>query len=250
MTKIIPKISTRGYYDLDSGKTIKKNNYYLYPKDLLKSLNCKEVCIVIHGLRNDKKSANAKFILVKNKLRKLNYRYPVVGFSYDSNTKGAHLKKHVRKSLHVGQLIAKKNGRNLSKFILNLKKLYPEIKIRLIGHSLGAQVILHTLESLEKSQCSFHILSGVYFFGASISSDVLSKKKFKKIFQNLVSEKTINYFAPTDDVLYAAKKYHLVRQPLGLDGYSGKHISKFYNKKVYPTNHRFASYTKMLSSFP
>ncbi len=30
--KPIPRISTRGYYDLSTGKTLKKNHYYLYPK--------------------------------------------------------------------------------------------------------------------------------------------------------------------------------------------------------------------------
>lgn len=250
MAKIIPKVSTRGYYDLDSGKTIKKNNYYLYPKNLLKNLNKRELVIVIHGLRNDKKSANSKFVLVKKRLQGLNYNYPVIGFSYDSNAKGAHLKKSVKKSLHVGQIIAKKNGHNLSKFLMDVKKLYPKIKIRLIGHSLGSQVILHTLEILSRKKNTKNLVSSVYFFGASISSEIIFEQRFKKIFQNIVAEKIINHYAPNDEVLFAAKKYHLIKEPLGLSGLSGKSINKFQDKRVNPKNHRFASYAKTLLVFP
>jgi len=45
---------------------------------------------MIHGLRNDKNGAVEKIILAKNRLKKLGYAYPVIGFSYDSNTKGEH----------------------------------------------------------------------------------------------------------------------------------------------------------------
>ena len=43
--------------------------------------------------------AVAKIKLAKDRLRKLGYVYPVVGFSYDSNTKGAHLIQYAKHSL-------------------------------------------------------------------------------------------------------------------------------------------------------
>ncbi len=36
--KPVARISTRGYYDLLTGKTIKNNSYYLYPKQDFKKL--------------------------------------------------------------------------------------------------------------------------------------------------------------------------------------------------------------------
>ena len=42
MKKIIPRISTRGYYDLTYGKTLKKNSYFLYPKKDFEKLIGKE----------------------------------------------------------------------------------------------------------------------------------------------------------------------------------------------------------------
>ena len=97
--KPTPQISTRGYYNLLNGKTIKTNSYYLYPKkDFKKLIDSKELTIMIHGLRNDRAGAITKVVLAKNRLQKLNYFYPVIGYSYDSNTTGAHLIKYAKRS--------------------------------------------------------------------------------------------------------------------------------------------------------
>ncbi|EGG42484.1 hypothetical protein Nlim_0665 [Candidatus Nitrosarchaeum limnium SFB1] len=151
MKKIIPRISTRGYYDLTYGKTLKNNSYFLYPKKSFdKLIGSKELVIVIHGLRNNNAGAIAKAVLVKNRLLHLGYTFPVVGFSYDSNTTGAHLLKHAKRALSAGQIIAQKNGRNLAMFIEYFKSVSPKTKIRLMGHSLGSQVILSTVVCLAK----------------------------------------------------------------------------------------------------
>ena len=249
--KPIPRISTRGYYDLGTGKTIKTNFYYLYPKkDFKKLIGTKELTIMIHGLQNDNAGAIAKVILARNRLRKLGYSHPVIGFSYDSNTTGAHLIAHAKHALAVGQVIAKKNGRNLGKFIEDFKITSPKTKIRLMGHSLGSQVILSTIEYLAKKKQNSGIIDSVYFFGASITEDIPSSRKYGKILQNIVNKKIINHYAPTDDVLYWADKASYVKGPLGLNGAIGKPIRKYHQKLVKPKNHRFASYVAVLNSFP
>jgi len=249
--KPLPRISTRGYYDLLTGKTLKNNSYYLYPKkDFKKLIDSKELTIMIHGLRNDNAGAIAKVVLAKNRLRKLNYSYPVIGYSYDSNTTGAHLVKYAKRSLSVGQKIAKKNGKNLGKFIEDFKSENPNIKIRLMGHSLGTQVILSTLEYLAKKKKNFGIVEGVYFFGASITEEIPSSKKYGKILQNIVNKKIVNHYAPTDEVLKWADSEKHVKGPLGLNGSIGKPVSKYSQKLVRPKNHRFASYAQVLNNFP
>jgi hypothetical protein len=249
--KPIPRISTRGYYDLTTGKTIKTNFYYLYPKkDFKKLIGSKELTIMIHGLQNNNAGAVAKVILARNRLRKLGYSHPVIGFSYDSNTTGAHLIKHAKRALAVGQRIAKKNGRNLGKFIEDFKITNPKTKIRLMGHSLGSQVILSTVEYLVKKKKNKGIIESVYFFGASITEDTPSSKKYGKILQNIVNKKIVNHYAPTDDVLNWANREKYVNGPLGLRGAIGKPISKYHQKLVKPKNHRFASYAEVLNSFP
>lgn len=249
--KPITRISTRGYYDLLTGKTLKNNSYYLYPKkDFKKLIDSKELTIMIHGLRNDNAGAIAKVVLAKNRLRKLGYSYPVIGYSYDSNTTGAHLIKYAKRSLSVGQKIAKKNGKNLGKFIEDFKSENPNIKIRLMGHSLGTQVILSTLEYLAKKKKNFGIVEGVYFFGASITEEIPSSKKYGKILQNIVNKKIVNHYAPTDEVLKWADSEKHVKGPLGLNGSIGKPVAKYSQKLVRPKNHRFASYAQVLHNFP
>ena len=249
--KPITRISTRGYYDLLTGETLKNNSYYLYPKkDFKKLIDSKELTIMIHGLRNDNAGAIAKVVLAKNRLRKLGYSYPVIGYSYDSNTIGAHLIKYAKRSLSVGQKIAKKNGKNLGKFIEDFKSENPNIKIRLMGHSLGTQVILSTLEYLAKKKKNFGIVEGVYFFGASITEEIPSSKKYGKILQNIVNKKIVNHYAPTDEVLKWADSEKHVKGHLGLNGSIGKPVAKYSQKLVRPKNHRFASYVQVLNNFP
>jgi len=249
--KPVTRISTRGYYDLSSGKTLKNNFYYLYPKkDFKKLIGSKELTIMIHGLQNDRAGAVAKVVLARNRLRKLGYSYPVIGFSYDSNTTGSYSLIHAKHALTVGQIIAKKNGRNLGKFIEDFKTTSPKTKIRLIGHSLGSQVILSTVEYLVKKKENLGIIDSVYFFGASITEDTPSSKKYGKILQSIIHKKIINYYAPTDDVLYWSDKMGYVRGPLGLNGAIGKPISKYHQKLVKPKNHRFASYAAVLNFYP
>ena len=249
--KPVPRISTRGYYDLSNGSTLKNNSYYTYPKNNFKKLiDSKEFTIMIHGLRNDNAGAIAKVRLAKNRLRKLGYDYPVIGFSYDSNTTGAHLMKHAKHALVVGQKIAKKNGKNLGKFIEDFKIISPKTKIRLMGHSLGSQVILSTIEYLGKKKQNVGIVESLYFFGASITEDVPSSKKYGKFLQTVVNTKIVNHYAPKDEVLNWANKEKYVQGPLGLNGAIGKPVNKYRQKLVQPKNHRFASYAKVLTSFP
>lgn len=249
--KNILRISTRGYYDLSTGNKLKKNLYYLYPKKKFEKLNGqKELVIMIHGLRNDKKGAIEKVILAKNRLKKLGYVYPVIGFSYDSNTKGAHLKKSEVKALRVGQKIAKQNGYNLSKFLIDFKKKNPNTKIRLIGHSLGTEVISSTIKKLAASSKHNDIIESAYFFGSSLESNFAQINKSGKLLQKIVKNKILNYYCPTDEVLRYSHQQGIVKNPLGYLGSSGKTIKKFKQKQIFAKNHRFASYSLMLKSFP
>jgi len=247
----IPRISTRGYYDLSTGVKLKNNSYNLYPKKSFGKLNgAKELVIMIHGLRNDKRGAIEKVILAKRRLKKLGYVHPVIGFSYDSNTKGAHLKKSEAHALRVGQKIAKQNGYNLSEFIIDFKKSNPNTKIRLIGHSLGTEVILSTIKKLATNSKNNNIIESVYFFGSSLENDFAKSNKSGKILQKIIKNKILNYYCPTDQVLKQTHLDGLVKNPLGYLGSSKKTIKKFKQKRIFVKNHRFASYCMMIKSFP
>ena len=249
--KIFPKISTRGFYDLKTGKTLKNISYDIYPKTSFEKISQKsEIVIMIHGLRNNKSGALAKYVIAEKRLKTLNYKYDVVGYSYDSNTAGVQYKSTALSALKVGVTIAKKNGKNLSKFIKDLKSKNPSIKIRLMGHSLGAQVILSTVESLAKNSENNGIIESVHLFGASIPANSLSPKIHGNKFQNIVNKKIMNYYSPYDDVLKAAHDEKWVESPIGYRGALGTTCKKYHQKQVRPQNHRFASYAKTIKSFP
>ena len=249
--KVFPKISTRGYYDLKTGKTIKNTSYDIYPKTTFqKILQTSEIVIMIHGLRNNKSGALAKYVIAQKRLKSLNYRHDVIGYSYDSNTAGVQYKSTALSALKIGVLIAKKNGKNLSKFILDAKSKNPSLKIRLIGHSLGAQVILSTIHSLAKNSKNKGIIESVHFFGASIPADSMKPTRHGSEFQKIVNKKIINHYSPYDDVLKAAHDEKWVESPIGYRGALGITCSKYVQRKVRPKNHRFASYAKTIKSFP
>jgi len=250
LKKIFPRISTRGFYNLDSGITIKNQPYHLYPKRIFDALvGAKEITIMIHGLRNNAPGALTKFVIAKKRLAYLGYKNPVVGYSYDSNTTGAQYISHALHALHTGLIIAGKNGRNLAKFVTDFKQKSPETKIRLMGHSLGAHVILSMIDNLARNAKNKGIVEAVYFFGGSIPSDALNPKNGSHA-QRIVATKIKNYYSPEDEVLRLADNWNWVNTPIGYRGAWGKTISKYSQIMVKPKNHRFASYAAVLRSFP
>ena len=250
LKKIFPRISTRGFYNLDSGITIKNQPYHLYPKRIFDALvGTKEITIMIHGLRNNAPGALTKFVIAKKRLAYLGYKNPVVGYSYDSNTTGAQYISYALHALHTGLIIAGKNGRNLAKFVTDFKQKSPETKIRLMGHSLGAHVILSMIDNLARNAKNKGIIEAVYFFGGSIPSDALNSKNGSHA-QRIVATKIKNYYSPDDEVLRLADNWNWVNTPIGYRGARGKTISKYSQIMVKPKNHRFASYAAVLRSFP
>jgi len=250
LKKIFPRISTRGFYDLHSGRTINNESYYLYPKkDFENLIGLKEITIMIHGLRNNPSGALTKFVIAKRRLMQLGYKNPVIGYSYDANTYGVQYKTRALRALHTGVTIANKNGKNLAKFVIDFKRKSPDTKIRMMGHSLGAHVIQSTVKNLAKNRKSSGIIECVYLFGASIPDDALSPTNGSPM-QKIVAKKIKNYFSPYDDVLHEAEESNWVPTPIGYRGARGKVVSKYRQTMVKPKNHRFQSYARVLNSFP
>jgi esterase/lipase superfamily enzyme len=249
--KRIPKISTRGYYDLSNGKKIKNSSYSIYPKKSLQRLyDKKELVIMIHGLRNDISDAQQKFLIAKKKLKQVGYSNPIIGFSYDSNTKGAHLKKSALKALRIGQKIAQQNGDNLSKFIIDFKKKSPKTKIRLIGHSLGTEVILSTIMKLSHNTKYHNIVESAHFFGSSIPRELIISKNMQNSFKKIIQSTVKNYYSPNDEVLKESHETGWIKNPIGFNGATNIPYSKIKQIRVNPKSHRFASYAQVLKSFP
>ena len=127
-----------------------------------------EVAIFIHGWGLNETEAKERLDRVKMSLEKNNYTHPLVGFSWDSDTEW-----------NAAQFLAKWNGPKLADYIVGLMDNCKvnhdkDIKIRLIGHSMGARIILSSLDSLHKNatwnNSNFKVAS-VDLLGAAVDNE-------------------------------------------------------------------------------
>ena len=240
-----PRVTTRGYYSLLDGSALKRGRYYLSPAPAFGGImRSGEIVLVVHGLRNDRAAAVEKFRLCRGRLRELGYGFPVVGFSYDSNTRGAHLRRHERRALEAGLAIAEGNGWHLAEFVADFARSAPGAGVRLVGHSLGSNVVLSALRRLVGSGVA---VESVHFFGSSIPASPFVDGL--DAIAGSVRDRILNYYCPRDEVLLAASRDGLLEGPLGLCGLKDGH-DKYAQVMVQPEDHRFASYLQTLDSFP
>jgi pimeloyl-ACP methyl ester carboxylesterase len=257
-TQFIPLLSTRGNFDLSTGELLPRHNSTDYLPNNIPGLQIgqcpKEVVIFVHGIwvdgtlgRNALGDSSEIFDRVRMSLTHNNYRYPLVGFSWDSNT----IISSDGSGWNIAKLIAKDNGPKLAQFLLDYKNTcrqqIQDIKIRLVSHSMGARVILSALESLDSNQewnrHHFKIAS-VHLLGAAVDDDEVSKNilyivrnpsslfnraqwfdpygiksAYGKAVQDIVL-KFYNLYNPHDKVLGHPNLYRFYDQdtPLGLNG--------------------------------
>jgi hypothetical protein len=177
---LFPIISTRGQFDLETGKLVEGHNSTDY-----KSMNIPdcppEIAIIVHGFGLDDAKAAERFDRTLMSLQANNYKIPLIGFSWDSNT--------ISLPFDFGffgwfnaKSISKDNGPKLAQFILdymdNCKNEDKESKVRLISHSLGARVILSSLESLHKNTIwnnNNYKITSVHLLGAAVDNEEISK---------------------------------------------------------------------------
>jgi pimeloyl-ACP methyl ester carboxylesterase len=194
---IIPlyEITTRDVIFIAQGvKGVDGSGYGNYELGNIKDLyeNCyNETAIFVHGWDANESEAKERFDRVKMSLEENNYTYPLIGLSWHSDTEWL-----------AAQFIASWNGPMLADFITSLmhkcKVNQPEkdIKIRLIGHSLGARVILSTLDSLNKNptwnNCNFKIAS-VHLMGAAVDDEEVSMNP-----RDILDDRT-NWGSPKSD---------------------------------------------------
>jgi hypothetical protein len=159
------------------------------------------------------KSANEQLDRLNMSVHANNYKVPVVGFSWDSNT-----------ALNISgwgtaKLIADQNGPKLAQFIINFHNTCQNTKIRLVAHSLGARVVSSTLLSLNDSRVwTTKPIESVHLMGAAINDKATAKNE---PFGNAVAH-TVNHFYnlydPEDNMLKISYQSTEKQNALGLLG--------------------------------
>jgi pimeloyl-ACP methyl ester carboxylesterase len=254
----IPMVSTRGHFDLNTGELLPGHNFTDYTATNVPGLqvgSCpKELVIFVHGIWVDGRFGVNALENFTEMLDRINmslahndYRFPVVGFSWDSNTTISP----DGSGWNIGKLLAKDNGPKLAQFVLDYMNTCEEhnqdTKVRLVGHSMGARVILSSLQSLDTNQewnrGHFKIAS-VHLLGAAVDNEEVStsllyivrnplslfnlnewfdpygiKSAYGKSIEDVVV-KFYNLLNTQDKLLGDPKLYQFYDQdrPLGLDG--------------------------------
>lgn len=119
-----------------------------------------EIALFVHGFLVDKRQAYATFRIARDTLRFYGYDHPLVGFTWDSDRVVAI------DDWYPTALIARLNGRRLAAFIRSYGRTNPKTEIRLIGHSLGAQIALSALAALSDGE-----VANVTLLGAAVDDE-------------------------------------------------------------------------------
>ena len=241
------RITTRGYYDRRTGKLLRNGVYSVYPPGLLRRLTgSAEVAVMVHGMRNNSTGAASKVRIATERLRSLGYAHPVIGFSYDADVLGAHVRGDYKRALDVARTIAKGNGPRLAAFLNDLWQKSPRTLVRVLGHSLGSEVVVSAARSLGADDHA-PLMESVHLFAASVTRhDVASARA---ALGRAVSGAVKNYYHTGDEELAGGHDSGLNLYPIGLCG-AQMGWDKIQDISVHPENHRFASYAEVLDSFP
>ena len=229
-------VSTRGSFNLWTGKKLKDKPIFITPKRKFEQLkNADEVVIFIHGMRNSTVGAKMGTNALRLRLRRLGYKHPVIGFSYDSNIRGAHIDNRYFTTLWTAYHIADSNGEKLKELIQKIYNVHPSIVIRIVAHSLGCEVVKAMLEGSDNT-----FIRSLHLFGSPLEvTDVFTMRN---------PEKVINYYNPKDTVIQeGVTKGDLIR-PSCL--HPVRNLDGIKSKRIYAKDHRFKSQMKALRSFP
>lgn len=178
-----------------------------------------EIAIFVHGWGNDEFKAKERLDRVKMSLENNNYSIPLIGLSWDSN-----------KDWNEAKIIAKENGPKLANFIIDYintckHQHNKDTNIRLISHSIGARVLLSTLDNLATNptwNSNGYKIASVHLMGAAVDDEEVSKNSLdidgnsaiKHAYGKAIQDEVVRFYN-----LYNPEDNMLQPQPFKQDGY-------------------------------
>jgi hypothetical protein len=195
--------------------------------------NChNEIAIIVHGWNLTEPQAKERFDRVKTSLEHNQYSIPLVGYSWLSNMNWADAKS-----------IANQNGPRLAHFIFDYKDACKhqhkkDVNVRLVGHSLGARVVLSALKSLNGISAwntNHYNLTSVHFMGAAVDDELVSRNPSDTgdsffddgiVYGSYIQNEVVNFFNLYDlhdNMLKPPYLYPTLEGDFAL-GYHGKQV--------------------------
>jgi hypothetical protein len=210
-------IATRG--DLEDPLHGFNDKYQFEDINQLKSECPVEIAIFVHGWHNNEFKAKERLDRIKMSLENNSYTIPLIGFIWESDLDWEPAKSN-----------AKENGPKLGNFIIDYvdtckQQHKKDTNIRLISHSLGARVLLSTLDYLNTNSTwnnNDYKITSVHLMGAAVDNEEVSKNSLdidgdttiKQAYGNAIEEEVVNFYN-----LYNPEDNVLQRQPFQQQGY-------------------------------
>ena len=223
------------------------SKYYYYanyirlsPFEKYKTSNIVTILISGFGSENDIHCLTWKLYIENNPINTSYYFYHWPGDSFT---------KIIMKSLPInfGQLIfdsnipdvfnnskqkAEYSGKLLS-IILQTKKFFGDLKINLVGFSLGSHVIKYCLKEMRDCDDNKKIINDVIFMGGATTFKKINS--WNNIFNKIVGGRIINCYSKKDYILGKLYSKCVGKEPIGRnsldirDGKGGKNIIENYD---------------------
>ncbi|USZ69058.1 alpha/beta hydrolase [Halorussus salilacus] len=222
----VPTISTRDHFDDDAdlvtGETA--TSYDTSGDVPGVDTGCTDdVTVFVHGW--DKKSdsddaeqaAHDKISHADSQLRANGYDGTVVGYTWDSDKGGG-----VDYGWYEAEDIAQQNGAKLAQFAVDFAYACPNARLRFASHSLGAQVVLSALRSLNGSWFTDngHEVYSIHLLGAAQDNEAPTTE-WMDTYDAITEVVTgaFNYHSHEDDTLQWIYNVVEFDQALGETGY-------------------------------
>ncbi|WP_266076101.1 hypothetical protein [Haladaptatus caseinilyticus] len=234
----IPIVSTRGHFN-DDGNLVASETQTSYdttgdvPGVDTGCVN--DLTVFIHGWHkkgdNPEQDAKDKFLSAKNNLEGAGYNGTVIGYSWDNDAGSGD----ADYGWGTAQDVAQKNGVKLAQFAVDLKYYCPNTTLRFVSHSLGAQVLLSSLRSLDVTTWwdnQGHEVYSTHLLGAAQDNEAPTQE-WMDTYNAITNETTatFNYHSHEDDVLQWIYNSYEFDQALGETGYeSGNTPAPNYNE--------------------
>jgi pimeloyl-ACP methyl ester carboxylesterase len=165
-------VSTRGHFDIAWGNEYLVDGYDATDYDVTGDVPGyegdppEELVVMIHGFSQTPKEAREDIIgPASGGFRAAGYDGPVVGYTWDSDFDTLEWWDTVD--------IATRNGLKLGQFLADHHDRSPDTTVRVVGHSLGAEIVLNAIEELDRAKIR-DAVDSVTMLGAAVDDEAPS----------------------------------------------------------------------------
>ena len=162
-------VSTRDHFDIAWGEEYLTDGHTETDYDVdgtvpgLSGGSPNELVVMIHGFSQTPTEAREDIIApAADGFASAGYDGPVVGYSWDSDFPTLKWWEVVD--------IAERNGEKLAAFCRDYAAASPDTTLRVVGHSLGAEIVLRAIEALDDSG-DHDVLDSVTMLGAAVDDE-------------------------------------------------------------------------------